>query len=65
MKNQTENTPVPLTEMTLRDFFAVQAMQAIIAKNKPRKIDLENYDFQLCVAGGAYSYADAMMEVRK
>lgn len=64
MKNQTEKTPVPLTEMTLRDFFAVQAMQAIIAKSPLTQTD-STLNKQNRVALGAYSYADAMLEARK
>lgn len=57
MNNQTEKTSVPLSEMTLRDFFAAQAMQA----------DLTGYEgsYWERVAKQAYEMADAMMEARK
>jgi hypothetical protein len=64
MKNQTENTPLPLSEMTLRDFFAVQAMQAIISKSLLTQTD-STLNKQNRTALGAYSYADAMLEARK
>jgi hypothetical protein len=64
MKNQTEKTPVPLTEMTLRDFFAVQSMQAIISKSPLTQTD-STLNKQNRVALGSYSYADAMLEARK
>ena len=56
MNNQTEKTPVPLSEMTLRDFFASQAMQA----------DLTGYEGSCWgrVAKEAYEMADAMMKER-
>jgi hypothetical protein len=64
MKNQTEKPLVPLSEMTLRDFFAAQAMQAIISKS-PLIPTNGLTDTQRMVAFGAYTYADAMMEARK
>jgi hypothetical protein len=44
------------TAMTLRDYFAAQAMQALIQK----------YDCETCVftAMEAYEYADAMLKKR-
>jgi len=63
MKNQTENTPVPLSEMTLRDFFASQALQAIISK-MPVDVSTDGI-LQKRVAIGAYQYADSMLELRK
>ena len=65
MKNQTEKTPVPLSEMTLRDFFAVFAMQAIISKFPlvaTSGIDRTN---EQMIVRGAYDYADEMLEARK
>ena len=44
--------------MTLRDYFAAKAMQALLAEPKVTK-DLMLY------AGAAYDVADAMMEARK
>jgi hypothetical protein len=58
MKNQTEKTPVPLSEMTLRDFFAVFAMQAILSRANLTGLPKE-------VSEDAYWMADAMMEARK
>lgn len=56
--------------MNKRDYFAAQAMQAIISKMPPMmKFEGEDDDdftaFNLAVARGAYEYADAMMAVRK
>ena len=50
--------------MELRDYFAAQAMQAIIAKSPLSQTDDSN-EKQTRVALGAYSYADAMLETRK
>ena len=47
-----------LSGMTLRDYFAAKAMQALLAEPKVTK-DLMLY------AGAAYDVADAMMEARK
>ena len=61
-------TASPDTEgMDLRDYFATQAMQAIIANDK---LLLEAVDYyeglgsELSVAKLAYEQADAMLEVR-
>jgi len=62
--------------MNKRDYFAAQAMQAIIAK-MPLTLkyavtyDDEDYNdedvnmLMMAVAKGAYGYADAMLEQRK
>jgi len=55
--------------MNKRDYFAAQAMQAIISKMPSMlKFEGEEKDFGivcLAVARGAYNYADAMMLVRE
>ena len=56
MKNQTEKTQIPLSEMTLRDFFAAQAMQAMASDSAEDFTD---------IAELAYILAKAMMESRK
>ena len=56
MNNQTEKTPVPLSEMTLRDFFAVFAMQAMASDSAKDFSD---------IAELAYILANEMMEARK
>ena len=54
--------------MNKRDYFAAQAMQAIIAKLPPMLTDKDEEDaledFITLVANGAYAYADAMMKKR-
>jgi len=54
--------------MKTRDYFAAQAMQAIIGKFPPIHAisgdDEAMDDFMSLVARGAYAYADAMMEQR-
>ena len=50
--------------LTMRDYFAAQAMQAIITKFPLTQND-ESKIVETSVARGAYSYADAMMEARK
>jgi hypothetical protein len=51
--------------MTLRDLFAGQAMQAIIAKSplKTQFVGISEIDRQ--TASGAYEYADAMIAARE
>jgi hypothetical protein len=49
-------------EMTLRDYFAAKAMQAIIGKADERSTTVE--EVQLWVGHYAYTVADAMMEAR-
>lgn len=49
--------------LTLRDYFAAKAMQAIISKIPVSSSDDSNYP--IAVSAGAYGYADAMMEARK
>ena len=56
MKNQTEKTELPLSEMTLRDFFASQAIQAMAHRTTEDFSD---------IASDAYILADAMLEERK
>ncbi len=60
MKNQTEKTQIPLSEMTLRDFFAAQAMQAYCSSPEWR----EDTDIDQ-TANAAYWMADEMMKARK
>ena len=45
--------------MTLRDYFAAQAMQALIARETTFSSNLMLY------TGAAYDFADAMMEARE
>lgn len=63
------NTETDHQGMTLRDYFAAKAMQAIIAK-MPLTLTTADDDederdmvrmMQLAVACGAYNYAEAMM----
>ena len=56
--------------MNKRDYFAAQAMQAIIAKMPLTLKYAVTYDedinmLMMTVAKGAYGYADAMIEQRK
>jgi hypothetical protein len=53
------NTPPPIQEINLRDYFAVAAMQAILARSDERFTT--TLDF---VSGKAYQYADAMIRER-
>lgn len=57
-------TPLPeYAGMTLRDYFAAKAMQALIAKGMedPRHRNAAGVPV---IAGFAYEYADAMLEAR-
>ena len=63
MKTNIQNSSSFLSEITLRDFFASQALQAIISK-VPVDISTDGIR-QESIALGAYTYADAMMEARK
>ena len=51
---------IPIQEITLRDYFAAQAMQAILARTDSRFTTTLEF-----VAGKAYQYADAMLKARK
>ena len=55
--------------MNKRDYFAAQAMQALIAKIPLQVADLHDtesvYWIFSMVSNGAYSYADAMLKARK
>ena len=53
--------------MTLRDYFAAQAMQGLIAhEERAKQLSGANLgDFDERVAFAAYRYADAMMERRE
>jgi hypothetical protein len=64
LKNGKETT-VPAQGMSLRDWFAGQALQAIISKHPPIKqvmIGVNELDMQTAL--GAYDYADAMLKAR-
>jgi hypothetical protein len=61
--------PVPqhgIAGMTLRDYFAAQAMQGLLASNwlLESRIDLPASG-ELTLASDAYQMADAMLKVRK
>jgi len=49
--------------LTMRDYFAAKAMQAIIAKIPLTQTDDGILEKRVSI--GAYSYADSMMEARK
>lgn len=55
--------------MNKRDYFAAQAMQALIAKIPLQVADLQDTEsvdiIYTMVSNGAYAYADAMLEARK
>jgi hypothetical protein len=51
--------------MSLRDWFAGQAMAAIITHNPPRRGGDPVDDEDMARARGAYSYADAMLAARE
>ena len=51
---------VPIEKITLRDYFAAKAMQAILARTDSRFTTTLEF-----VGGKAYQYADAMIEARK
>lgn len=50
--------------MSLRDYFAGLAMQAIIAKFPPQTCNTGLDELDLMMARGAYEYADAMLAER-
>jgi hypothetical protein len=50
---------VPIQDITLRDYFAAQALQALISREKRLSANPMMY------AGAAYDFADAMIEARK
>jgi len=64
----TENAYMVSTQqgMTLRDYFAAKAMQAILADQYANGIyvlDLDN-DSEIVASNAAYTMADAMMKAR-
>jgi len=50
--------------MTLRDYFAAAALQAIVSKTKVLTRDSGVNETNMQAARGAYEYADAMLLVR-
>ena len=51
--------------MSLRDYFAGQAMQAIISKHPPTEEVSGINEIDRQTARGAYEYADAMLKARE
>lgn len=51
--------------MTLRDWFAGLAMQAIISKNPAKLVPSGINEGDRQAASGAYCYADAMLQARE
>lgn len=55
--------------MSLRDYFAAKAMQAIILsalnEKTKTKYNINNSDFMECLSLDAYAYADAMLKARE
>jgi hypothetical protein len=51
-----------LTGMTLRDYFAAKAMQAVIPTKMPNTVNGQN--MEAVIAAVAYGFADAMLEAR-
>ena len=49
----------PEKGMTLRDYFAAKAMQAVVSRGLVRQVPLEIY------ADNAYKMADAMLKARE
>lgn len=49
---------IPLSDMTLRDFIAINAMAAMLAN--PNREDTPEY-----ISEDAYGHADCMLEVRR
>jgi hypothetical protein len=58
-RNYDESISHDCTGMTLRDYFAAKAMQALVAKTVDEDEPAE------IAAEAAYMFADAMMEARK
>jgi hypothetical protein len=54
------NSEMTCVGMTLRDYFAAKAMQAILARNDSRFTTTLEF-----VGGKAYQYADAMLKARE
>ena len=63
----TDGTTIVAKGMTLRDYFAAKAMQAILADQYANGIyvlDLDN-DSEIVASNAAYTMADAMMKARE
>jgi len=60
--------PLPISELTLRDYFAAAAMEATMLNDEEQKFWATEYDgvpvMQKFTAERAYSMADAMMAAR-
>ena len=65
MKTYTKQPPASLSEMTLRDYFAGQAIQGLMADSTNCCDDGQWEHFWRDNADSAYEMADAMMEARK
>ena len=54
--------------ITIRDYFAAKAMQAIISsalnEKTKTKYNINNSDFMECLSLDAYAHADAMLKAR-
>lgn len=57
--------PVPLQELTMRDFFAAFAMMGFISTHPEPGGDVDMKFEPWAIAGDAYDVADGMMEERK
>ena len=50
--------------LTIRDWFAGMALQAIVSKNPCETVDVREVEHDQMTARGAYGYADAMIAAR-
>jgi hypothetical protein len=60
--------PVPLQDLTMRDFFAAFAMMGMVSQYPCQAIDRADGGIPIdnqSLAGDAYDIADALMEERK
>ena len=57
--HDTQHERLPMSGMTLRDYFAAKAMQAFLTREEKLSENLMMY------AGAAYDVADAMLEARE
>jgi len=58
MRDEDQSWPMPIADLSARDYFAAMAMQAILSGNEGR------HENKWDLARDAYNVADAMLEVR-
>ena len=64
-KGPEEPGPYGMGGMSLRDYFAGQALAAIVSKIPVQTVSIDEFEQEERCAIGAYAYADAMIAERE